>query len=140
MTKIFQLQAHSRRPATVMDMAVAAMDLMEGRESVYQRATVHGPLPPGAENSSQGGVGQDDQRLGRVQAGQDAGQPTMLGLSQGEGRAGLGVLPPGVQAQEIDALAVVHKAALAKNSPTGLAFCWAAVPFAMHRQHRHGKL
>ena len=122
MTEIFQTQARFRRPAAVMNMAVAAMDLVEWGESVYQRAAVHGPLPPGSEDGGQGGVGQDDQRLGRVQPGQDAVQPTVLGLPQGEGRPVPSVLPSCVQTEEIDALAVVNKAARVEELPTGLAF------------------
>jgi hypothetical protein len=35
MAEIFHPEARSRRPAAVMDMAVAAMDLVELGESVY---------------------------------------------------------------------------------------------------------
>jgi hypothetical protein len=86
-----------------MHMTMQAKHLLEGGQKRRKTVCVKGPLPPRLEDGSQGGVGEDNQGEGGVQAGQLGGQPAALVLAQGEGGAVGRGLQGGIQADDMHA-------------------------------------
>jgi len=117
-----------------MHMAVKTQDMREPGQLAQEGIAVHGPLPPGPEDVFQGRVGEDHQGFLGVQAGEGDGQPAVLVLPQGEGRAPGGGLPGCLQAEKMHALKGIEKGTFAEHPPPIPRDCRTAVPFAGHRQ------
>jgi hypothetical protein len=129
-----------KNTSRVVNVAIKAEDIFEPGKMAQQGAAVQSPVPPGAVDGGQGGVGEDYQRGGWLQPGQDLAQPALLGFSQGKARAVRPILPDSVQAEKIDPLVSVKKAAIIEELPASPAFFRPAIAFAPHRQHRHGQI